>query len=162
MADATAKKTATAAKKAPAKKAATKFSAEERAAMKEYAQELTTTAKRGGKPTREDGENDVQASIAKMPPEDRELAEKLHSLIASTTPELAPKTWYGMPAYALDGNVVCYFQNASKFKARYGMLGFSDKAQLDDGDAWPVAYALATWSPAVEKQVTALLKKAIG
>jgi uncharacterized protein YdhG (YjbR/CyaY superfamily) len=164
MADAPAKKTAakTPAKKAaPATKAATKFSAEERAAMKEYAQELTTTAKRGGKPTREDGEKDVQASIAKMPGLDRELAEKLHALIASTAPQLAPKTWYGMPAYALDGNVVCFFQNASKFKARYATLGFSDKAQLDDGDAWPVAYAITSWTPAVEKKIAALLKKAL-
>lgn len=157
-----AKKTAAAAKKAAPAKAATKFSAEERAAMKEYAQELTTTAKRGGKPTRDDGERDVQASIAKMPGLDRELAEKLHALIASTAPELAPKTWYGMPAYALDGTVICFFQNASKFKARYATLGFADKAKLDDGDMWPVAYAITAWTPAVEKKIATLVKKALG
>src|SRR3954451_173625 len=128
------------------------FTAEERAAMKERAKELK----------KEGGAAEVLAKIAEMEEPDRGMAERLHEIITATAPSLTPRTWYGMPAYAKDGNVVCFFQNAGKFKARYGTLGFSDKANLDDGDAWPVASAITSWTPAVEKQITALLKKAIG
>jgi uncharacterized protein YdhG (YjbR/CyaY superfamily) len=143
------------------KKPAAKFTAEERAAMKEYAQELKTAARRGSKATKADGESDVLAKIAEMPAADRAIAKRLHAIVKATAPDLAPRTWYGMPAYAKDDKVVCFFQAASKFKARYATLGFSDKANLDDGAMWPAAFALKKLTPAEEKRIVALVKKAV-
>jgi uncharacterized protein YdhG (YjbR/CyaY superfamily) len=136
------------------------YSAAERAAMKERAAELRAEGKKGAK--KADGLQAVLDSIAKMAPEDRALAERVHVTITATAPELLPKTWYGMPAYANeDGKVVAFFQDSGKFSYRYSTLGFQDTANLDDGDVWPVAYALAAWSPAVEKKVVGLVKAAI-
>ena len=136
------------------------FSAEERAAMKERAAELRAEGKKGAK--KADGLQAVLDSIAKMAPEDRALAERVHVAVTTNAPELTPKTWYGMPAYANeDGKVVVFFQDAGKFSYRYATLGFQDSANLDDGDLWPTAYALQKWSPAVEKRVVALVKTAI-
>jgi uncharacterized protein YdhG (YjbR/CyaY superfamily) len=138
------------------KKKTTGFTAEERAAMKARAQELKTQAGRDA------GEKAVLAALAKMPEPDRSLGKRLHALIKTHAPVLVPKTWYGMPAYARDDQVVCFFQNASKFKVRYATLGFSDKAKLDDGRMWPVAYALEAMTETEEKKIAALLRKAIG
>ena len=136
------------------------FTAEERAAMKERAAELRAEGKKGAK--KADGLQAVLDSIAQMAPEDRALAERVHVTLTATAPELTPKTWYGMPAYAnADGKVVVFFQDSGKFKYRYSTLGFQDAANLDDGDLWPVAYALRQWSPAVEKRVVELVKAAI-
>jgi uncharacterized protein YdhG (YjbR/CyaY superfamily) len=136
------------------------FSAEERAAMKERAAELRAEGKKGAKQA--DGLQAVLDAIAKMGPEDRALAERVHITITSTAPQLSPKTWYGMPSYAnADGKAVIFFQESGKFKARYSTLGFNDDAKLDDGDLWPVAYALINWTPAVEKKVAALVKAAV-
>jgi uncharacterized protein YdhG (YjbR/CyaY superfamily) len=136
------------------------FSAEERAAMKERAAELRAEGKKGAK--KADGLDAVLESIAKMAPNDRALAERVHVTITGTAPELTPKTWYGMPAYAdADGKVVVFFQDSGKFKYRYSTLGFQDAANLDDGDIWPVAYALMKWSPAAEKKVKELVQAAI-
>lgn len=136
------------------------FSAEERAAMKERAAELRAEGKKGAK--KADGLQAVLDSIAQMAPEDRGLAERVHVTVTATAPELTPKTWYGMPAYAnADGKVVVFFQDSGKFKYRYSTLGFQDAANLDDGDLWPVAYALREWSPAVEGRVAELVKAAI-
>jgi uncharacterized protein YdhG (YjbR/CyaY superfamily) len=136
------------------------FTAEERAAMKERAAELRAEGKRGGK--KADGLQAVLDRIAQMAPEDRALAERVHVVVTGTAPELTPKTWYGMPAYAnADGKVVIFFQDAGKFSYRYSTLGFQDTANLDDGDMWPVSYALREWSPAVEKRIVALVKAAI-
>jgi uncharacterized protein YdhG (YjbR/CyaY superfamily) len=147
----------------PAKKATTKsdgFSAEERAAMKERAAELRAEGKKGAK--RADGLQAVLDAIAKMAPEDRALAERVHVTVTATAPELAPKTWYGMPAYANeDGKAVVFFQDSGKFNYRYSTLGFQDSANLDDGDLWAVSYALKQWSPVVEKKVVKLVKAAI-
>ena len=135
------------------------FSAEERAAMKERAAELRAEGKKGAKQA--DGLQAVLDSIAGMAPDDRALAERVHVAVTSAAPELSPKTWYGMPAYAnADGKVVLFFQNAGKFNYRYCTLGFQDPAHLDDGDLWPVAYALVQWSPTVEKKVTQLVRAA--
>jgi uncharacterized protein YdhG (YjbR/CyaY superfamily) len=136
------------------------FTLEERAAMKERAQELKAAARRGASAGAE-GESDVLAKIAEMKEPDRSMAERLHALIRASAPTLAPRTWYGMPAYAKDGNVVCFFQSAGKFKSRYATLGFSDKANLDEADMWPTAFALKTLTPAVEARIEALLKKAV-
>ena len=138
------------------KKKTTGFTAEERAAMKARAQELKTQAGRDA------GEKAVLAALAKMPEPDRSLGKRLHALIKTHAPVLVPKTWYGMPAYARDDQVVCFFQNASKFKVRYATLGFSDKAKLDDGRMWPVAYALEAMTETEEKKIAALLRKAAG
>jgi uncharacterized protein YdhG (YjbR/CyaY superfamily) len=141
------------------------FTEEERAAMKERAQELKSTAKRRGstgKSAKADGESEVLAKIAELPEPDRGLAERIHAIVKESAPELEPKTWYGMPAYAKDGKVVCFFQNAGKFKARYSTLGFNDPAQLDDGEMWPVAYALTVLTPEVEARIAELVKKAAG
>jgi uncharacterized protein YdhG (YjbR/CyaY superfamily) len=136
------------------------FSAEERAAMKERAAELRAEGKKGAK--KADGLTAVLDSIASMAPEDRELAGRVHVTVTATAPELTPKTWYGMPAYAnADGKVVLFFQDSGKFKYRYSTLGFQDAAKLDDGDMWPTAYALSTWSPAVEKQIVELVRAAV-
>jgi uncharacterized protein YdhG (YjbR/CyaY superfamily) len=158
MADAPTKKTAPAAKKA----SSARVTAEEQAAMKAYAQERKAAAGRGGKTTKADGEADVQAAFDKMPPDDRALGEAVHALVAAHAPELTPKTYYGMPAYAKDDKVVFWFKNASKFKTRYATIGFSDKAALDDGELWATEYAVTSWTPAVEKKVASLIKKAIG
>jgi uncharacterized protein YdhG (YjbR/CyaY superfamily) len=147
----------------PAKKAENEsdgFSAEERAAMKERAAELRAEGKNGA--TRADGLQAVLDRIAEMAPQDRALAERVHVTVTSTAPELSPKTWYGMPAYANgDGKVVVFFQDAGKFTYRYSTLGFQDAANLDEGDVWPVSYALLKWSPVVEKKVVELVKAAI-
>ena len=146
----------------PAKDAMTEsdgFSAEERAAMKERAAELRAEGKKGAK--KADGLQAVLDRIAEMSPDDRALAERVHVTVTATAPELSPKTWYGMPAYASsDGKIVVFFQNAGKFSYRYSTLGFQDTAHLDDGDLWPVSYALQQWSPAVEKRVVELVKAA--
>jgi uncharacterized protein YdhG (YjbR/CyaY superfamily) len=134
------------------------FSAEERGAMKERAKEMK--AAKGGK--KADGTAAVLEKIAAMADPDRVLAERLHEIITKAAPELTPKTWYGMPAYAWDGKVVCFFQDAGKFKARYATLGFQDAANLDDGAMWPTSFALTKLTPAVEKQIVALIKKAVG
>ncbi len=136
------------------------FTDEERAAMKERAREVKAERRRpsAGKA---DGESDVLAKIAEMAPPDRAMAERLHAIVKASAPELAPRTWYGMPAYAKDGNVVCYFKPAQKFKTRYATLGFSDKANLDEGGMWPTAYALKQLTAAEEKRISALVKQAV-
>jgi len=135
------------------RKAAEGFSAEEKAAMRARARELKAN---------EDGESAVRAAIAKMSPQDRAIAKRLHELIKGAAPELTPKTWYGMPAYAKDGKVVCFFRDAGKFKERYAMFGFNDSAKLDQGSMWPIAFALTKLSAAEEKKIGALVKKAVG
>jgi uncharacterized protein YdhG (YjbR/CyaY superfamily) len=136
------------------------FSAEERAAMKERAAELRAEGKSGAK--KADGLQAVLDRIAEMAPADRALAERVHVTVTATAPELSPKTWYGSPAYAnADGKLIVFFQDAGKFNYRYSTLGFQEAANLDDGDIWPVAYALRQWSPAVEKKVVELVKAAI-
>src|SRR5258705_2023919 len=139
------------------------FTDEERAAMKERAEELKAEAGRGprGKKNKADGESDVLAKIAAMPEPDRAMAERLHAMIKASAAALSPRTWYGMPAYAKDGNVVCFFQSAHKFKARYATCGFSDKANLDEGAVWPVAFALKELTAAAEARIAALVKKAV-
>jgi uncharacterized protein YdhG (YjbR/CyaY superfamily) len=136
------------------------FSAEERAAMKERAAELRAEGKKGAK--RADGLQEVLDKIAQMAPEDRALAERVHVTVTAAAPELSPRTWYGMPAYAnADGKIVVFFQDSGKFKYRYSTLGFQEAANLDDGDLWPVAYALKKWSPTVQKKVAELVTAAI-
>ena len=129
------------------------FTAEEKAAMKARARELKDKT---------DGESAVVAAIAKMSPQDRAIAKRLHELIKAAAPDLLPKTWYGMPAYAKDGKVVCFFRNAGKFKERYAMFGFNDSAKLDEGSMWPVAFALTELTAADEAKIRALVKKAVG
>jgi uncharacterized protein YdhG (YjbR/CyaY superfamily) len=129
------------------------FTAEEKAAMRARARELKEKT---------DGESAVRAAIAAMSPQDRAIAKRLHELIKATAPDLSPKTWYGMPAYAKDGKVVCYFRNAGKFKERYAMFGFNEAAKLDQGSMWPVAFALTTLTEADEAKISALVKKAVG
>ena len=143
------------------RKASKAFTDDERAAMKERAQEQKATARRG-RAGRADGEQDVLAKIAEMPEPDRTMATRLHAIIKAAAPDLSPKTWYGMPAYAKDGKVVCFFQSGHRFKTRYATLGFSDKANLDDGDMWPSAFALKQVTAAEEARISALVKKAIG
>jgi uncharacterized protein YdhG (YjbR/CyaY superfamily) len=137
------------------------FTAEERAAAKERVQELKAAARRGPRAGEADGESDVLAKIAEMPKADRAMAERLHAIIKASVPALSPRTWYGMPAYAKDGNIVCHFQSAQKFKTRYATLGFSDKANLDEGALWPVAFALTQLTAAEEARIVALVKKAV-
>ncbi|WP_242905094.1 iron chaperone [Actinomadura terrae] len=140
------------------------FSDDERAAMKEHAKELKKAARRSSSlaKAREEGERDVREKIAEMPDADRVLAERLHEIIASVAPDLVPRTWYGMPAYAKDGKVLCFFQSAQKFKSRYATLGFSDVAALDDGTLWPTTYALTELNAANEAVVSDLVKRAVG
>lgn len=140
---------------APRKSAAV-LTADERAAMKELVQERKAAA-RG-----EDGERAVLAKIAEMPEPDRSMAERLHAIVKASAPSLTPRTWYGMPAYAQDGKVVCFFQSAAKFKARYATFGFSDKAQLDDGNMWPTSFALKELTSAEERKLAELVKQAAG
>jgi uncharacterized protein YdhG (YjbR/CyaY superfamily) len=136
------------------------FTDEERAAMKERAQELNAEAGRGAR-DRADGESDVLAKIAEMAEPDRAMAKRLHAIIKTSAPSLSPKTWYGMPAYAKDGKVVCFFQSAQKFKSRYATFGFSDQANLDEGAMWPTSFALKELSAAEEARIGALVKKAV-
>ena len=138
-----------------AKKGTKGFTEEERAAMRERAKEVK--AARGGKA---DAESDVLAKIAEMPKADRVMAERLHAIVKASAPDLVPRTWYGMPAYAKDGKVVCFFQSAQKFKSRYATFGFSDKANLDKGAMWPTSFALKELTAAEEKELGALVKKA--
>jgi uncharacterized protein YdhG (YjbR/CyaY superfamily) len=147
--------------KSTAGEAPGRFTDEERAAMKERAQELKASTRRGPRAGRADGESEVLAKIAELPEPDRSMAGRLHAIIKANAPELAPRTWYGMPAYAKDGDVVCFFQSAQKFKSRYATLGFSDKAHLDDGNMWPCAYALEELTAADEARIAALVKKAV-
>jgi uncharacterized protein YdhG (YjbR/CyaY superfamily) len=137
------------------------FTDEERAAMKERAEELKAGARRGTRAGKANGERDVLAKIAEMQEPDRAMAERLHAIIGASAPALSPKTWYGMPAYARNGKVVCFFQSAQKFKTRYATFGFSDEANLDDGDMWPTSFALKELTPAVEARIGALVKKAV-
>jgi uncharacterized protein YdhG (YjbR/CyaY superfamily) len=156
------------AERKPAKKAAQKpatssagsFTDEERAAMKARAQELKAEARANR--NRADGERDLLAKIAEMPEPDRAMAERLHAIVTASAPGLSPKTWYGMPAYAKDGKVVCFFQSAQKFKTRYATLGFSDEANLDEGAMWPTTFALKGLTAAEEATIRALVKKAVG
>jgi uncharacterized protein YdhG (YjbR/CyaY superfamily) len=158
MAESTTKKTT--AKKTTAKKTARRsssaFTAEERAAMKETARERRRAAAGA------DGEKDLLTKVAEMPPADREIAEGLHALIKATAPHLTCRTWYGMPAYVKDGDVLCFFQSAAKFKSRYATLGFTDKAALDGGAMWPTYFAVAEWNAGVEKQIGKLISQAVG
>jgi len=136
------------------------FSTEERAAMRARAQELKAQGRAGQK--KADNESAVLDAIAEMPDADRTLAERIHALVTASAPELLPKTWYGMPAYAdTDGKLVCFFKAASKFEGRYAMLGFEDAAALDDGPMWPVVFAIVEWTPAVEKKLVSLVKTAV-
>jgi uncharacterized protein YdhG (YjbR/CyaY superfamily) len=135
------------------------FTDDERAALKERAKELKAPARRGSA-SQADGESDVLAKIAEMAEPDRAMAERIHAIVKATAPDLTPRTWYGQPAYAKDGNVVCFFQPAQKFKTRYATLGFSDKANLDEGDMWPTAYALKELTPGLEARIAELVKAA--
>ena len=137
------------------------FTDEERAAMRERVQEQKAAERRGPRADKADGESDLLAKIAEMPEPDRAMAERLHVLIKASVPALSPRTWYGMPAYAKDGKVVCFFQSAQKFKTRYATFGFNDKANLDEGAMWPVAFALKELTAAEEARIAALVKKAV-
>lgn len=132
------------------------FTPEEKAAMRERAREAKAAR------TKKDPERDVLEKIAEMDQPDQRMAERIHTIVKEVAPQLTPRTWYGMPAYAKDGKVICFFQAASKFKTRYATLGFSDAAQLDDGDMWPVAYALVSLTPEVEEHIAALVRRAAG
>jgi hypothetical protein len=137
------------------------FTDEERGAMKERAQELKSAARRGRRADKVDGESAVLAKIAEMPEADRALGERLHAIIKASAPALSPRLWYGMPAYAKDGKVVCFFQSGQKFNTRYATLGFSDQANLDEGTMWPTAFALTELTAADEARIGALVKKAV-
>ena len=138
------------------------FTDEERGAMKERAQELKVAARRGPRGKKEDGESAVLAKLAELPEPDRVMGERLHAVIKASAPALSPKLWYGMPAYAKDGKVVCFFQSAQKFKTRYATFGFSDAANLDEVAMWPVAFALKELTATEEARIVALVKKAAG
>jgi uncharacterized protein YdhG (YjbR/CyaY superfamily) len=137
------------------------FTDEERAAMKERAQELKAAARRGPRANKADAESAVLAKIAEMPEPDRAMAERLHAVITSSAPTLSPRLWYGMPAYAKDGKVVCFFQGAHKFKSRYATFGFDDQANLDEGTMWPTSFALTELTAADEARIGALVQKAV-
>ena len=137
------------------------FTADEKLAMKERVKELKAASRRG-KDDREEGERDVLAKIAEMSEPDRSMARRIHDIIRSSAPELTSRTWYGMPAYARGGDVICFFQNAGKFKARYSTLGFSDKAKLDEGTMWATGFAISKLTPADEARIIALVKQAVG
>jgi uncharacterized protein YdhG (YjbR/CyaY superfamily) len=142
--------------------ASTTFSDEERAAIKERAKEQKAATRRGPRPAKgDDGEADVLAKIAEMAESDRVMAERFHAIVKASAPSLSPKTWYGMPAYAMDGKIVCFFQPAQKFKTRYATFGFNDAAHLDDGNMWPVAFALTKLTAADEARIGALVKQAV-
>jgi uncharacterized protein YdhG (YjbR/CyaY superfamily) len=142
-------------------KASKGFTDDERAAMRERAREVKAAGRRGRSAGKADGESDVLAKIAEMAEPDRAMAERLHGVIKASAPALSPRTWYGMPAYAKDGKVVCFFQSAQKFKTRYATFGFSDKANLDEGAMWPTSFALTELSAAEEARIGALVKKAV-
>jgi uncharacterized protein YdhG (YjbR/CyaY superfamily) len=145
------------AERKPAKKGTRKtegFTPEERAAMQERARELKAEKNKAA------GESDLLAKVAEMPKADRVMAERIHAIVKDVAPDLSPKTWYGMPAYAKDGKIVCFFQSAAKFKSRYATFGFNDSAKLDDGSMWPTSYALKSLSDAEERKIRALVKKA--
>lgn len=148
-------------KKSTAGKTAKGFTNEERAAMKERAAELKAGEHPGPRAGAKDGESDLLSKIAEMPEADRVMAERLHAIVKANAPALSPKTWYGMPAYAKDGNVICFFQSAEKFKTRYATLGFSDKAHLDEGLMWATSFALKQLTAAEEARIAALLRKAL-
>jgi len=135
------------------------FTTGEKAAMRERARELKAASKSRG--AREEGERDLLAKIAEMPPADRSMAERIHALITASAPDLAPKTWYGMPAYARDGKLVCFFKAAAKFNSRYATFGFEEEAHLDDGAMWATSFALTELTPADEARITQLVKKAV-
>jgi len=137
------------------------FTAEERSAMKERAQELKAEARRGPRADKADGESAVLAKIAEMPKPDRAMAKRIHAIVKASAPDLSPRTWYGMPAYAKDGKVVCFFQSAHKFKSRYATFGFNDSANLDKGAMWPTSFALKELTAAEEAKIGALVKKAV-
>jgi uncharacterized protein YdhG (YjbR/CyaY superfamily) len=145
---------ATATKNTSKDKASSGFTAEERAAMRERAREIKAQGEKA------DGERDLLAKIAEMPPADRAIAERLHAIVTAAAPGLVPKTWYGMPAYAKDGKIVCFFKSADKFKSRYATLGFEDAANLDDGPMWPTSFALKELTAACETAIRALVKQA--
>ena len=137
------------------------FTDEERAAMRDRAQELKTAERRGTRAGKADGESDLLAKVAEMPDADRKMAERLHAIVKASAPELSPRTWYGMPAYAKDGKVLCFFRSAQKFKTRYATFGFSDVAKLDEGNMWPTDFALKKLTADVEKRIAALVKQAV-
>lgn len=137
------------------------FTDEERALMKERAHELKAESRRGSRRAKAGGESDVLAKIAEMPEADRAMAERIHAIVKASAPDLVPKTWYGMPAYARDGKVVCYFQSSHKFKSRYATFGFDEAANLDDGTMWPTSFALTELTAANEAKISALVKKAV-
>jgi uncharacterized protein YdhG (YjbR/CyaY superfamily) len=143
-----------------AKKSTQGFTAEERAAMKERAKELKAEAR--ANKSRADGERDLLAKVAELPEVERQIATRIHEIVSQVAPSLMPKLWYGMPAYAKNDKVLCFFQSAEKFGTRYATLGFNDIAQLDDGDIWPTAFALKELTPLVEEKLSALIKKAVG
>jgi uncharacterized protein YdhG (YjbR/CyaY superfamily) len=147
-------------KSAKGSKDAKGFTAEERAAMQERARELKAEAR--ANKNKADGENDLLAKIAEMPEPDRSMATRIHEIVKANAPDLWPKTWYGMPAYARDGKIVCFFQSAQKFEARYATLGFNDTAHLDDGNMWPTSFALKELTAAEEARIIELVKKAVG
>jgi len=150
------RKTATkSTRKAATTKRSNGFSAEERAAMKERARELKAAK------NREEGESDVLSKIAEMPKSDRVMAERIHAIVSAAAPSLVPRTWYGMPAYTKNDKIVCFFKSADKFKSRYATIGFEEAATIDDGAMWPVAFALTKLTPADEKKIAALVKKAV-
>jgi uncharacterized protein YdhG (YjbR/CyaY superfamily) len=140
---------------------APRFTDEERAAMTERSRELKAAARRGQKANEADGESDLLAKVAEMTGSDRVMAERLHAIVKATAPDLSPKTWYGMPAYAKDGKTICFFKPAAKFKARYATLGFSDQAHLDEGAMWPTEYALTELTVTEEARISELIKRAV-
>jgi uncharacterized protein YdhG (YjbR/CyaY superfamily) len=142
-----------------AAKASSGYTAEERAAMRDRAREVKA-ARSGSRASKADGESDVLAKIAQMKGSDRTMAERIHEIVKSSAPSLTPRTWYGMPAYSRDGDVVCFFQSAQRFKSRYATLGFSDKAHLDEGDMWPTSFALKELTTTVEARIRALVTRA--
>ena len=148
-----------AAERKPASRTSKGFSDAEREAMKERARELKAESR--GSKGKADGESDLLAKIAEMPPRDRAMAKRIHAIVTAIAPTLSPQTWYGMPAYAKDGKVVCFFQSAAKFKARYATFGFSDEANLDKGAMWPTSFALKELTAADERKIAALVKKAV-
>ncbi len=159
---ASARSTTAAAKKTTAAaKTYEGFSDEERAAMKDRGQELKTAARRGSRASNDDASGEVLAKIAEMQPRDRAMGERLHAIITAAVPALTPRLWYGMPAYAKDGKLVCFFQSSQKFKTRYATLGFSDSANLDDGAVWPTYFAVMELTPAAEAKIVGLVKKAV-
>ena len=153
------KDTRTSAKRTTASKTSTRFTEDERAAMKERARELKAEAR--ANQDREAGEHDLLAKIVEMPKADRVMAERFHAIVTASAPALSPKTWYGMPAYARDGKIVCFFKSADKFKSRYATFGFEESANLDDGAMWPTSFALTELTAAEEKKIAALVKKAV-